>query len=491
MKPEDQAHFTLEPVTPVAFVGREAETALVLSRAHQRVPPLQSLEGPSKIGRTSMLLHLRATSRARMAHDATPGEPPLIAPYVDLTLRPYEETTAESLVLRAIAGEMREHGFEVPEPGEVPAAMTKIATSMTELVSAETPCRFLLLVDHAEHLLVRAGEPGRERWSRQAFGALGELNERVRVGMAVLLAFGATGPARELRASARRLKMLEQLDALSQILNRGNATRISLDPLTDAEVRAFAKRAVIPNPRGGVERLSKKDVEWVVDLAGGHPLVMQNAGVRLAEAYATGHVAKERADLERQLADPGLQGFMIDAFRRIGPLAEGSSGKLEALADGETVDLAPDLAAGLDEEGLIRFVNEGMTLMPSQALRMALRTYLKAAESMPAAEGDFLGRPHNGNPILALRDDETNAELSLTAAEHHLIEVLLQTDDGGVATREALKAAVGPNTTDAHLTQRVSTLRQKIARALGVKDPIESVYGEGYRLTDAQRYVLR
>ena len=490
MSPGDPAHFTLEPVAPAAFVGREAETALLLSRARQPIPPLQSLEGPSKIGRTSMLLYLRAISRKTVPYGPEAGKPPLIAPYIDLTLRPYDETTAEHSILRAIVEEMRTRGFEAPEIRQGPAAMTEVAIRMAELVSRPEQCLFLLLVDHGEHLLVRPGEPGRERWSRQAFGALGELNERLRDGLAVLLAFGATGPARELRARARRLKMLEQLDALSQILNRGNATRISLGPLADGEVQAFAERATAPEPREQERRLTEEEVGWIIDLAGGHPLVMQNAGVRLAEATLSGQGEEQRAELERQLADPGLQGFMIDAFRRIGPLAAGSPEKLEELADGEEVELGPDLGASLEEEGLVRSADGARASMPARALRMALRAYLKAAESMPAAESDFLPRPHKGSPTLALRDAEAEGELSLTRSEHHLMEVFLETE-GDVASREALKAAVGPNTTDAHLTQRVSALRRKIERTLRVSDAIESVYGEGYRLSSTQRFMLR
>lgn len=487
MTPDDPTLFTLEPVAPADFVGRGAEVRLVLGRAHQSIPPLQSLEGPSKIGRTSMLLYLRAICRGDVPHESDAGKTPLIAPYIDLTLHPYEEIAAEQVVVEAIAAEIRDRGISMPDLSQGPAAISEVAAKMAELTSEDHS--FLLLVDHVEHLLVRPDEPKRESWSNQATAALGELNERVRI--AVLLAFGATGPARELRANARRLRMLETLDALSQILNRGNATRTALAPLDDSETNSFARRAMVPVPDGGTRHLSKTEIDWLVGVTGGHPLVMQNAGVRLAEAAASNDTEGQLSELERQLADPGLQGFMIDAFRRIGPLDEGSQAKLEDLADEALVDLEPGLAAGLNEEGLIQFKDEGLATMRSGGLREALRAYLEAAESIPPARGDLQPPRPMSSPTLALRDEEGGPELMLTRSEHALIKALLNAEGAGVASRTALKAALGPTTEDPKLTQRVSVLRQKIRRTLGVVDAIESVYGEGYRLTESGRYLLR
>jgi hypothetical protein len=482
--------FTLSPVAPEAFVGREVETALVVSRALRPQPPLQSLEGSSKIGRTSMLRHLHAITHGETpSKHVDPRSDSLIAPYIDLTFHSYARQGAQEVILRAIVQEIVARGFKARADIGDSEAIVEVAIAMEDLENRGY--RFLLLVDHVEHLLTHpSDEDARAEWSDMATAVLGELNERIPI--AVLLAFGATGPAKDLRAPARRLQMLETLDALSQILNRGDVTATTLGLLDDEEVRALARSATIPGVGSRPAQLTDEEVEWIVDLAGGHPLVMQNAGLKLFEARGKASFRTPLEDLERQLADPGLQGFLIDMFRRVGPLDDTDAALLEQLAEGEgAVEVGPDMRATLAEESLIVLDEQEQASMPSRALRGALRAYLAARDAstpFPAAGGEAHARI--SSPILSLRDDDLEQTLRLTRSEHALVRVLLDAGIDEIASRASLRDALGRNTVDSQLTQRLSILRGKIAASLGVADAIENVYGQGYRLIDADRYVL-
>ena len=488
--------FTLNPITsPAAFAGRHAETRLMISRASQPIPPLQSLEGPSKIGRTSMLHYLRAVSRGDIEHHPIGRRGPrLVAPYIDLALHPHRDTTAQDVILEAIVSEMGHHHFPVPALASDLSATSAVAASMATIT--DDGYRFLLLVDHVEHLLTtpRSEDALREVWSDSATAVLGELNERVSI--AVLLAFGSTGPAKELQAQARRLRMLETLDALSQILNRGNATRTTLGLLEDTEIRGFAEQASVPGVAGRGKRLTAEEVDWIAEVAGGHPLIMQNAGTRLVEVKGTGDLPHGRAELERQLADPGLQPFLVDAFRRIGAIDRPTALLLRGLAAGNALELAPDLMDSLLEEGLIRRTADDrpIGMMPSRALRLALSVYVNAldmAGHLAPAEPAPQAHARIPSPNLVVRSGSGALVLRLTRSEHALIKRLLQAEDDEAVPRSALKAALGPATEDHQLTQRMSVLRSKISATLGITDAIENRYGVGYRLIRPARFELR
>jgi DNA-binding response OmpR family regulator len=131
--------------------------------------------------------------------------------------------------------------------------------------------------------------------------------------------------------------------------------------------------------------------------------------------------------------------------------------------------------------------------MPSRALRDALRVYLSTrGATAPSAPAGVEAHAHARipSPTLALRGATRERTLRLTRSEHALIKVLLAAGKDKVASRASLKSALGRNTADQQLTQRLSVLRAKIDTALGVPEAIENIYGQGYQLIDADRYVL-
>lgn len=482
--------YTLGPVAPQAFAGRRDETGAVLSRAFHPVPPLQGLEGPSKIGRTSMLHYLRAISRGVIQHPALEGrEDRLIAPWIDLTLRYKRAGRADTLIYEAILREIRAHRLPAPDLPNGAAASTVVRARMEELT--DEGYTFLLLVDSFEHLLITRGfdDPERQMWGDTALFALGELNERVAI--ALLLAFGATGPAREVRPRARRLKMIEALRTLSHMLTRGNFVRQGLGLLDETDVRNFVEKANRLDVGGGGPRLGPAEIDWLIDVAGGHPLVMQNAALRLIGAGVSNEAG--RREVESELAEPALQGFLVDVFLRIDPIAREDLAALEDLGEGGAVELDPELAEILEDEALVRRVDGSDAVeAPSRALRAALLSYLanrRASEAGRHARRSR-SRPRSPEVVLVLAGDDKGPTLRLTRSEHALVRELLTTDHG-VASRDELKAALGPDADDAQLNQRISVLRSKIRDSFDIRDAIVSVYGEGYRFNEPRRYELQ
>ncbi len=487
---EDFAAYTFSPVDPLVFAGRREETDEVLSRAFHPKPPLQGLEGPSKIGRTSMLHHLRAISRGVARHPALKGrEDRLIAPWIDLTLRYQRPARADTLIYEAIREEIKQHGLPAPDLPQGPAASAVVRARMEELT--EEGYSFLLLVDRVEHLLTTKGfdDPERKTWGDEAMNALGELNERVAI--AVVLAFGATGPAREVRPRARQLKMIEALHNLSHMLTRGNYVRTALGLLAEAEVRDFVEKAGRSEGSGGERELSPTEVDWLVEVSGGHPLVMQNAVLRLFEPSILDAAAR-RQMVERELAETALQGFLVDLFLRIDPIDPKGLAALEALGEAESVELEPELAEILQDEGMVRVDGSNTVKMPSRALRGALLVYLASRRADEA--GRYARRPRlSARPpraTLGLADRDAGPTLRLTPSEHLLVKEMLAAVDG-VSSRDELKAALGPDADDAQLNQRISVLRSKMRDSFDTPDAIVSVYGEGYRFDEPRRYELR
>jgi Transcriptional regulatory protein, C terminal len=488
---EEVVAYTLGPVPSQAFAGRRKETEAVLRRAFYPAPPLQSLEGASKIGRTSMLHHLRAISRGEIPNPALRGhEGRLIAPWIDLTLRHHDARRADTFIYRAILEEIREHGLSVPNLPDGGGASAVVAARMEELT--EAGYSFLLLVDRVEHLLTTTkgfNDPPRQMWRKTAMNALAELNERIRI--AVLLAFGATGPAREVRPGARRLKMVEALDVLSNLLTRGNVVRIELGLLDEKEVRDFVERANrLAGGSGG--KLTPTEVDWLVNVAGGHPLVMQNAALRLLGSRDSDAAGGLR-EVERELAEPALFGFMVSAFHRIDPIDQEDLAPLEDLSRGEMAELRPELVEILEDEALVqRIEGSNMVAIPSPALQGALFAYLARRRSDEVDRRSRRPQPsvRSSRATLALTSEAEGSMLRLTPIEHLLIKGLLAAGDD-VASREELKAALGPDADDAQLNQRISVLRSKIRDSFDIPDAIVSVYGEGYRFDEPRRYELR
>jgi Transcriptional regulatory protein, C terminal len=477
--------FTVAPVPPDEFVGRRDAVRDILRRAGAATPSLLSVEGPSKIGRTSLLHYVAAISRQQVRNDLLPFEGKLNAPYIDLAFSPYHARSVRSLILNAIGEEMALHGHRQAALPDDFSAVSLVAGAM-ERGHARGE-RFLLLFDHVEHLLkVRGARDERQRaeWSEAALDTIGELNERLRIE--VLLAFGATGPARDLSAAARRLQMLETLDAMSQIMHRP-AWRIELGLLRADDVRTFASHAAVHAANGTMRGLSDSEVEWIVEISGGHPFVMQEAGVRLFELKDKGARQSEWKELERQLADPGLQKYILDAMRRMAPADEVATSCLGELANGSRLRLPRGLRSSLLEEGLVQCDDDEECWMPSRGLRFALRRYLEAVGSDTPRTGPTTGRPL---PSVSIRGGTNGNALSLTPSEYGLLRVLLQAPPGEVVARRSLAAALGTNTKPHQLTQRLSVLRQKMAETLAAPDAIENVYRQGYRLVDADRFTL-
>jgi hypothetical protein len=285
--------------------------------------------------------------------------------------------------------------------------------------------------------------------------------------------------------------MIEALYTLSHLLTRGNVVRTGLGLLDEAEVRDFVERANRLAGGGSGGKLGPPEVDWLVDVAGGHPLVMQNAALRLLGNRGSDETGRLR-EVERELAEPALLGFLVSLFLRVDPVDRGDLAALEDLGKGEPVELGPELAEILEDEALVQRIDgSNIVRIPSRALRAALLAYLAGRRADEASRPRRPQSPlRSPKATLALTSEDEGSTLRLTPIEYLLVKELLGAGDD-VASREELKATLGPDADDAQLNQRISVLRSKIRDSFNIADAIVSVYGEGYRFDEPRRYELR
>ena len=486
--------FSTSPVPPECFVGRSAQVRQVLGNALSTNPPLVSLVGPSKIGRTSFLRRLADIARSRgQGTDLQEYFDPrhrLIAPYVDLGGRRANMTIRETIA-RAFADEMMIHGLvDVPSPKDLmgPAAMDRLACAMSELGESTA---YLLLVDQAEHMLVGEAVLAEDPWAGGAAATIGVLSEAVK-SLGVVLAFGTRGPASKLDVNRRQHLEHELLLTISALLDRVS-DRIELGLLEHSDVVEFARRVVVRGPGTPDSQLSDDEVQWLARIAGGHPFVLHRAG-SLAWMMKTADPLTRRTprgveeELIRNLAP--LVGL---AMRRV----SGTSGALDAAADlaehAGGHDLPREVARALVGEGLVAAGGavDGVTAhctIPSPAIRAAVRNELGRRDQPTTTRESSAVRTQ---PPYTLATQDAHGRLRsirVTPVEHQLLEKLMSAEPGSVTSHDDLQMI---DETRRHVVQRLSVLRMKIRDELGLNQVIENVYGRGYRFVDAHLFRLR
>lgn len=479
--------FVAGPVDPGDLVGRETQVRDLLKRALGAGAPLLHVVGPRLIGRTSFLNFVRDLARCHGSgtHYASmfAGVERVIVPVLDFGQRD-ESSSIGVAIARAIDREMREPCFDLgtpsfsPESG--PAPLDAVAHALRELGDGT---RILLLVDRAERLLLGESTLAHQRWEGDAVRALGTLNDAV-PSLRIGLAFGVGEPVREVDAEGREQRERALVQLISSLL-RLYVVRIPLGFLEAEEIAAFARDAGLRPPDEPFMPFDKHEIEWLVDLCGGHPFVMHRAGLI---AYDQGALNGRRPTTEEVEAEllASLESFLGDARARLSGTPDAETHLRRVAAGAGDTSMPAEIAHLLAGEGLVEVVKasrsgSAVTRMPSRALREAV------CGTAPPELTRSPGRGQQPAFKLTYRGGDT---MSVTSSEHALLQALLGAEPGTVVSRMALAEAI--DGTDEHqVTQRLSVLRKKIDRAFGVSAAIENVYGHGYRLLHPEVFTLR
>jgi hypothetical protein len=502
--------FTPDPLPAEWFVGREREIEEIVSHQLGTQRGLINLVGPSKIGRTSLLRRVQALMRT--SGGGTPyarlfgGSRTIIAPYIDLntvTAGPAAESWPPlSVIVRGIVREIHEHHSDLAttipalEEFEWPDAFENLEDHFESLHGG---VQVLLLVDRAEYLLRTTPDPSPEHRTDAILDALGKLNESV-LPLGIALAFGTSGPVQDLSALTRGREERELLRSTSAFLGL-SLSRIDLGLLSTDEVADFASRALVSTVHGRQMPLSAEEVEWIADLAGGHPYVLQLAGVesyRLKTAESARGVDPTPTDVLRKTVEDALIAslgpFVHRALVRSDLLADEATLRTVALSGGEAVTIDAQAAEALAGEGLVvlspSVPGTRKAQMPSAALRRAVLAELATnPDGRPGNDGTYRPRQPafsasttKGGQLLIAR---------LSSDELSLMQCFLDAPAGSVLTRDALLASIEAGITAEQLTQRLSVLRGKLKRDLLLEPTIEAVYRQGYRLENHDRITLR
>lgn len=298
----------------------------------------------------------------------------------------------------------------------------------------------------------------------------------------------------KLDANARQRLEEEFLLTISRLLDRVLG-RVELGLLDRADVVELARRSVVHVPGTGDVRLTNDEVEWIADIAGGHPFVLHRAGL-LAWMMKTKDLRQKctRKDVEDELVR-NLAPLVGMTVRRI----SSTTGALEAaaaLAEREQGDDVPAAVAhALAGEGLVAPDRPGADgtihcTIPSPAIRAALRHELAIhrEQSLPPGQAPAVAT-QPPSTLATLDSDGRVRSVRINNAEYRLLERLLAAEPGSVTASEELQDVLGEG--HQQLIQRLSVLRKKIRDELDLPNAIENVYGRGYCIVDASALRLR
>ena len=218
------SEFTPRPVSPSAFVGRQSELDDIIKSTTIEGPPLVSVVGPSKIGRTSFLYKLQAVattaSESRGYGQSITGKW-IVAPYVDLRQfvdveGPSEDSLAEEIVVAAIGQAMRDKG--VPIPDETRAGRAGWSGEIDHSYGEHVQTRRVLASYRRRRVSPHTGTGAPHDVLGEFKAVLEKLAEAVE-SFGVVLSFGLSGEMRERDPAAREVVFREVMLSVSSFLN--------------------------------------------------------------------------------------------------------------------------------------------------------------------------------------------------------------------------------------------------------------------------------
>jgi hypothetical protein len=485
--------FTTRPLPPEAYIGRARELGVLLDRTVFEGPPLVSLTGPSKIGRTSYLLKLAsiaATSGAGSEYRSLFHGVTLVTPLFDLRELAGGETdraAMRKMIAGVIGAEMQKRKLRTPSERDLsrPGGLESLIDAMTDIAEST---RFMLLFDGAEFLPGEDASPTDHDPLDGVLEIIGKLiNSAPSCG--VVLSFGVGGRMRELGVDVRaqehqaRVRLISDLFALPLL-------PITLGLLGEDDVKTYAARQVIKLKDGSSSKPEADEIRWLVEVAGGHPYVLNCAGLQLRKLREGGTTA----DAERTTGE-SIAVFVDDIARRLKKVPGAFSAVVELAGSAQPVSQPVYIAEVLSREGVAVAAalddSEMDVRMPSRALRLAFLA-LRATRSRAAVHAGGQAEMPAGVPHFAVWRIDANGSLRtarMTPSECDLLLLLMGTE--GIVSVDDLLAELEDDVEVKQLIQRLSAIRTKLMRDLGILNPIHNVYGRGYRWVASPEVQLR
>ncbi len=496
--------FTLGPISPSRFVGRGYEVGLVKNGSRDASGGrLWNVLGPLKIGRSSFLRYLvhdinrgyNTSARARSGRKRE-GEL-LLASYFDAERAMRSPQPAETLLTDVLLRDLEAAKAQRPLPmpwravspvprpdDEDDAAVEAVRRDMLQL-QTERQARFLLLVDNAEWLLEVDTAPaaqGETTVLQRVTDVLATLNEYVQ-GFGLVLSFGPQGPLRHADARQRAAIVEEAVRATSDFLGL-IADDLVLGLLADADIYDFLAPL----------ELDDGDRRWVAELAGGHPYLANALAAAIDKEREPGRIGPLSEPLRRQImhrATRDARRLLEQILGRFAP-SHAVTRALATLAnaDDNVALMGDEFAAAeiLVAEGVLRCSPRGFGIR-STLLKEAARLIPALSSGSPA-------------PVSVRSTSNPESVVDVSLLEAQLLECLLQAPADGLVAKSELVAALsaaddGPvgavgeddvRRRELRMNQRLSALRRKLRQVTNDVDPIENVYGRGYRLKERDQF---
>ncbi len=481
--------FTLKPLAPQYFVGRHEQVNKILYNGLiSPTPNLLDLQGPQKIGRTSLLHFLQFLAKGDGAGTDYDGlfkksaiEHKLVCPYIDLRLlmgSSREEINAH--FIRILTSSLNE--FAVAEATE------STLFHLMQAIAEKSEHRYLLFIDRAEYLLDQVIQENIK-------DTLGVLNDSL-PNLGILLSFGASGDLSAQDSIHRAAEIDKSIASISSLMNLVRED-IEVGLLEPEEALHFLESPTSDDSKTS-SSFSKEELDWISELAGTHPYLLNLVGLLVwKQKWEQGISSLTRLELSQveENAAHQLKSLINSIWRRLSDLKDRRVAELVyALISSPahsvmTESISEDLTNVLKGEGLIQRT-DAHWVMPSRLLRQLLLAQLEHDGKFSL---DFSGMQAPIN-ILVVEEDGASHEINLTELEAKIMGMLLKAGPNQlVTTNDLLEGVWGIPLTgndQQKLSQRLRVLRNKLKASLH-KNPIENVYGEGYRLVKPERFKLQ
>jgi len=468
-----QEKFTLKPLSPQYFVGRREQVYRILYNGLiARTPNLLILRGPQRIGRTSLLYFTQALARTNGANTdyasifkESTNKAKLSCPYIDLrVLSSGQPEEVKTTFIEVLAQSLYEQSS-----GDI---SEKTLYGLVEAMASHSQYHFILLIDRAEHLLD-------QRIQATINDILGVLNDAV-PNLGILLSFGASGELSAQDVIHRTAEIDQSIESISSLMNLVRYD-IDIGLLQPYEAEQFLTEA-------SPAYFSKEEVNWILDMAGTHPYLLNLASILTLE---------QKQSSQRSLTTTELNIVENNALNQLKPRINNIWKRLSDLKDYEALDLALTIASSpshaiaissvseelvsiLEGEGLVQ-KSDSDWVMPSGLFR---RLLLEHAEQGNKPRTNSNSMHVSGNTLI-IRVDGISHSVALTEKETKIMEMLLNAGPDELVTNEDLLRIWLPSGNELNdqqkLSQRLKALRNKLKPILN-ENPIENVYGAGYRL---------
>lgn len=484
--------FTLKPLSPNYFVGRQEQVYRILHNGLiSRTSNLLNLQGPQKIGRTSLLHFIQFlaqteganTNYASLFKEST-NNLKLLCLYIDLRLLTSgSREEIKSHFIRILARSLHEQ-----------SSMKMQETTFFRLMedmSENSGYRYILFIDRAEYLLD-------QHIQENIKDTLGVLNDGL-PNFGILLSFGASGELNAQDVIHRTAEIDQSIASISSLMN---LVRYDIDIglllpeeaeqfLDDIEPTTFSQPMLAP--------FTAEEVKWIIEIAGTHPYLLNLLGILIRNQKQEQHMFTLSASELRKVEENALnqlKPFINNIGKRLSDLKDYKALELvNTLASSPehaiTIDsVSDDLARILEGEGLIQKI-ASQWVMPSSLMRKLLLEQLKYGNKSFA---NSLGVPVTDHTF-AVQVDGISQTIELTEIETKVLAMLINASPDQLITRDDLLEGIWGSSSSKELSdqqklsQRIKMLRNKLRPVLN-ENPIENVYGEGYRLIKPERFKL-